>query len=399
MSTLSIPPSTTATAPPIPTSPSQPPSHPNTTHQKLDKNSYSYIWRSLLAGGIAGCAAKTAVAPLDRVKILFQTNNPHFERHAGSFKGIFNAGAEIKRLYGVRGLFQGHSATLLRIFPYAAIKFMAYEQIKHRLGVGKAGVSHTEQAFRNMVAGSLAGCISVFFSYPLDLLRVRLAFEVRTTTAASQVPLQPVSLSSVVKMIYHEPNPFFAEDLAADGNGVERKGWSRVPGVLNFYRGFMPTIYGIVPYAGVSFLVYERLKTYAKTTLGRYTLVSPTPTSSTTPARPPQLTWWAYLACGALSGAIAQTTAYPFEVIRRNMQVAGVASKTPISTTTSQTSSTTSTKLAQRKTTLSTAKWIYGRKGFKGFFVGLSIGYLKVMPMSAVSFFTYEWGKGWLGIE
>ena len=27
------------------------------------------------------------------------------------------------------GLFQGHSATLLRIFPYAAVKFMAYDQV------------------------------------------------------------------------------------------------------------------------------------------------------------------------------------------------------------------------------------------------------------------------------
>jgi hypothetical protein len=54
-------------------------------HQKTlrDKQSFRYIVRSLIAGGIAGCAAKTAVAPLDRVKILFQTNNPHFEKYTG----------------------------------------------------------------------------------------------------------------------------------------------------------------------------------------------------------------------------------------------------------------------------------------------------------------------------
>lgn len=28
------------------------------------------------------------------------------------------------------GLYQGHSVTLLRIFPYAAIKFVAYEQYR-----------------------------------------------------------------------------------------------------------------------------------------------------------------------------------------------------------------------------------------------------------------------------
>ena len=47
----------------------------------------------------------------------------------GTWSGAFRAGAQIYGENGVRGLFQGHSATLLRIFPYAAIKFMAYEHV------------------------------------------------------------------------------------------------------------------------------------------------------------------------------------------------------------------------------------------------------------------------------
>jgi solute carrier family 25 (mitochondrial carrier protein), member 16 len=43
--------------------------------------------------------------------------------------GVFRASKDIYAETGVRGLLQGHSATLLRIFPYAAIKFMAYEKI------------------------------------------------------------------------------------------------------------------------------------------------------------------------------------------------------------------------------------------------------------------------------
>ena len=48
-----------------------------------EKQSSSYVLRSLLAGGIAGCAAKTVIAPLDRVKILFQTSTPRFEKYTG----------------------------------------------------------------------------------------------------------------------------------------------------------------------------------------------------------------------------------------------------------------------------------------------------------------------------
>src|SRR5690242_16960129 len=81
----------------------------------------------------------------------------------GSFFGVFRAAGDIRRAYGVRGLFQGHSATLIRIFPYAAIKFMAYEQIKHRIMPTK----ESQTAFRNMLAGSLAGIctVEIYTSY------------------------------------------------------------------------------------------------------------------------------------------------------------------------------------------------------------------------------------------
>jgi len=48
--------------------------------------------------------------------------------------GLLHAIGRIYRTNGVRGLFQGHSATLLRIFPYAGVKFMVYdwlESVRH----------------------------------------------------------------------------------------------------------------------------------------------------------------------------------------------------------------------------------------------------------------------------
>ena len=57
---------------------------------------------------------------------------------AGTWSGALRAGTQLYREGGALGLFQGHSATLLRIFPYAAIKFMAYDQFEHvRLHVGR----------------------------------------------------------------------------------------------------------------------------------------------------------------------------------------------------------------------------------------------------------------------
>lgn len=60
---------------------------------------------------------------------------------------------EIWRTSGVYGLFQGHTATLLRVFPYAAIKFVVYDHIRDHLIPSK----QHEIWYRRIAAGSLAG--------------------------------------------------------------------------------------------------------------------------------------------------------------------------------------------------------------------------------------------------
>jgi solute carrier family 25 protein 16 len=190
-------------------------------------NNMDYIVRSGIAGGVAGCAAKTIIAPLDRVKILFQTSNPSFRKYAGTWLGFYRAGKHIYHTHGLLGLFQGHSATLLRIFPYAAIKFVAYEQFRALL-IERAD---QETPLRRLLAGSLSGVVSVFFTYPLDLIRVRLAFD----TQGGSSHRRPIGLLHIVKTIATE---------STGGVGGEKDAVS----LRKFYRGFVPTVVGILPY-------------------------------------------------------------------------------------------------------------------------------------------------------
>lgn len=305
---------------------------PPTDRQNLD-----YVFRSAISGGVAGCAAKTLIAPLDRVKILFQTKNPEFQQWAGTLLGLPRSIRYITRTEGVFGLLRGHSATLLRVFPYAAVKFVAYEQIR---GVIISTNDH-ETHVRRFLTGSLAGLCSVLFTYPLDVIRVQIAYRGNE--------FQEHRLFHTVRAILEE-------------DGGSKK-------ILNLYSGFFPTLLGVIPYAGVSFLAHDILHDiFRNEWLHSYAVNWQARTSRITGKKP--LHNWAQLIAGGLSGVLAQTSAYPLEVVRRRMQVAGI----------------TKSKL----TLMNTVKAIYAEGGIRAFFVGLSIGYMKIAPMFACSFLVYE---------
>ncbi|KAG0042133.1 hypothetical protein BGZ83_000868 [Gryganskiella cystojenkinii] len=324
-----------------------------------DTKSLDYVARTMLAGGIAGITAKTAIAPLDRVKILFQASNPQFEKYAGTWTGVFKAARDISRTGGLRGLFQGNSATVLRIFPYAAIKFMAYEQYRALL----MPTRRDETPYKKLVAGSMAGVTSVFFTYPLDLIRVRLAYETKA-----------IPYMSLVNKIYNEP---------AGRHRPSNMSWLPALKISNFYRGFLCSVAGMIPYAGVSFFTHDVMQELCREHIP-WTLKPNQhrglPDKNGDYARP-ELKTVAELACGGVAGAISQTAAYPLEVVRRKMQVAGALDPKVF--------------VGMRKT----ARRLYVTKGARGFFVGLSIGYLKVTPMVAISFTVYERMKTLLDIN
>lgn len=52
----------------------------------------------------------------------------------------------------------------------------------------------------------------------------------------------------------------------------------------------------------------------------------------------------------------------------------------------------------QRHGIIETGRKIWLERGFRGFWVGLTIGYIKVVPMAATAFFVYERLKWSLGI-
>ena len=184
-------------------------------------------------------------------------------------------------------------------------------------------------------------------TYPLELIRVRSAFKTQSSVK--------VKLTDVIKDIYNEGQPLTSPSNKATTAKLSRKLLENMS-ILKFYRGFSMTLLGIIPYAGMSFLVYEQTSKSNLKNFSKNKSIND-------------------LLCGGMAGAIGQTCAYPFEVVRRRMQVGGLLHPD---------------RFVNFNETLSL---IYRQSGIRGFWVGLSIGYLKVIPMNAISFATYNLAK------
>ncbi|MCO5555372.1 hypothetical protein L7F22_008918 [Adiantum nelumboides] len=224
--------------------------------------------KELIAGGAAGGIAKTIVAPLERVKILYQTSYQSIR-----CLGVVQSLRFIRKKEGFLGFYRGNGASVIRVVPYAALHFMTYEQYRRTI------LNHypwaTPGAGVDLLAGSLAGGTAVLCTYPLDLARTRLAYQVK------DMPLNA--------RVYKGIGDVFCKAYTDCG-------------LRGLYRGVGPTLYGMLPYAGLKFYLYEKLK-------------SSLPTSEL------QNSIFSKLVCGAFAGLVGQTIIYPLDVVRRQMQV------------------------------------------------------------------------------
>jgi solute carrier family 25 protein 42 len=237
-----------------------------TSHAPLETqlSNTQIVLTSLCAGAVAGALAKTTIAPLDRTKINFQiSNRPYSTKKALKFL------LQTYREQGFFALWRGNSATMVRIVPHAAIQFTAHEQWKKILKVDNKN-SSPKKLF---LAGSLAGATSQSLTYPLDVARARMAVTRKHEYA---------TLRQVFYKVFHEE------------------------GIAAFYKGYIPTIAGVVPYAGVSFFTYDTLKMlyrdYAK--LDYDATLNPVFS----------------LGFGAIAGMLGQCSSYPLDIVRRRMQ-------------------------------------------------------------------------------
>jgi len=302
-----------------------------------DPRTVDFVLKSLLSGGVAGMCAKTAVAPLDRIKILLQAHSKHY-KHLGVFSGLRG----IVEKESLVALYKGNGAQMVRIFPYAATQFTSFEMYKKLFG------EHTH--IGRFFAGSAAGVTAVALTYPLDTIRARLAFQ--------------VAGEHLYNGIFSCATHIFKQE----------------GGIRALYRGFVPTLCGMVPYAGLSFYCFESFKYLCMKYIPEMTCSGNERNTGGLVLKLPFK-----LLCGGLAGAVAQSVSYPLDVTRRRMQLAMMDE---------------GTRKFGSMGMVQTLRLIYKDNGvIGGLYRGMSINYLRAIPMVAVSFTTYELVKQMLNMD
>ena len=134
----------------------------------------------LASGGTAAAVSKTAVAPIERVKLLLQVQDASSSIAADKrYKGIIDILVRVPKEQGFASLWRGNLANVIRYFPTQALNF-AFKDTYKKLFLD--GVDKKKQFWRffagNLASGGAAGATSLCFVYPLDFARTRLAADV-----------------------------------------------------------------------------------------------------------------------------------------------------------------------------------------------------------------------------
>ena len=152
--------------------------------------------KMLISGGVAGAFSKSCTAPLARLTILRQLQGtnavPGWSNSVVAQKdlGIVKSLRHIVNTEGVRALWKGNGVTIAHRLPYSAINFYTYENTLDFLEnevEGRWNVKEYQawEVTKRLAAGAFAGCFSCTLTYPLDLVRTRLAAQVTPTVRTS----------------------------------------------------------------------------------------------------------------------------------------------------------------------------------------------------------------------
>jgi hypothetical protein len=348
----------------------------------------------LTAGVLSTVVVRSVLAPFERMKLEYILNHSKLPL-AKAVGAVFQA-------EGLKGFWRGNVINLMRVCPYKAINFAAfdaYRGVAVALSAGAAGAAlsskstskssspssadaacahsagtHDVNKVYLAVAGAAAGITSLCTCYPMDVVRTRM-----------------LVAGGMVK--YGSVGKCFASIMTKEG-------------LSGFYRGFLPALFALTPNGAVYYTMYDHLKSNRLRTLEKEAAERAERAAAAAGkagkrgngAKGAVIEMEAphairveqgyMMLFGAVAGCAAEFSTYPFEVIRRRMQM---------QMGTSSVSSAVGMKALRRMT--KTLRVILNSRGIPGLYAGCVPGIAQVLPSAALGYYSYEMFKIVLDVD
>jgi len=189
-----------------------------------------------MMGGVAAAVSKTAAAPIERVKLLIQNQDEMIKtgRLDKRYTGIGECFSRTVKNEGALSLWRGNTANVIRYFPTQALNFAFRDTYKGMFNFKKERDGYWWWMAGNLASGGAAGATSLLFVYSLDYARTRLANDAKSAKKGGERQFN--GMIDVYK-----------KTLKSDG-------------IAGLYRGFGPSVAGIIVYRGLYFGMYDSIK-------------------------------------------------------------------------------------------------------------------------------------------
>ncbi|CAL9052650.1 unnamed protein product [Musa banksii] len=297
-------------------------------------NTTKHLW----AGAIAAMVSRTFVAPLERLKLEYIVR--------GEQSNLFVLIHKIATAQGLKGFWKGNFVNILRTAPFKAVNFYAYDTYRKQL----LKISGNEETtnFERFLAGAAAGITATMLCIPMDTIRTKM------------IAPGGEALGGVIGIFRHM---------------VETEGF------FSLYKGLVPSLISMAPSAAVFYSVYDILKSaylHSPEGMKRLALMKQQEGEEVNALDQLELGPVRTLLYGAIAGACAEVTTYPFEVVRRHLQMQVQANKL---------------------NAFATFMKIVEQGGFSALYAGMIPSLLQVLPSASISYFVYELMKIALRVE
>jgi len=224
---------------------------------------------NFLLGSIAGATGAAAVYPIDLVKTRMQNQRTLIGSKDRLYNNSFDCFRKVFKAEGVAGLYRGVIPQMIGVSPEKAIKLTVNDLLRSLFFNESKGEIYFPL---EVLAGAGAGASQVIFTNPLEIVKIRLQVQGEALTQGKITT--PKSTMTIINEL----------------------------GFLGLYRGVGACLLRDVPFSGIYFPCYAKLKTWFK-------------------GDKENLTPWELLCAGALAGAPAASLVTPADVIKTRLQV------------------------------------------------------------------------------